>query len=61
LPIPQKLHKITRRLKSKEEVEHYFPGFLAFVDCSEQEIPRPKNKLRRRRIYTTLVRKRNTQ
>ncbi len=53
MPIPQKLHKITRRLKSKEEVEHYFPDFLAFVDCcSEQEIPRPKNKLRRRIYYS---------
>ena len=31
--------KITRRLKTKEEVEQYFPGFMAFTDCSEQPIP----------------------
>lgn len=53
LPIPQKLYKITRRLKTKEEVEKYFPGFMAFVDVTEQPIPRPtKNRLRRRLYYS---------
>jgi DDE superfamily endonuclease len=52
LPIPQKLYKVTRRLKTKEEVEQYFPGFLAFVDVTEQPIPRPENKLRRRIYYS---------
>jgi hypothetical protein len=33
-----------QRLKTTEEVEQYFPGFMAFVDCTEQPIPRPKNK-----------------
>ncbi len=32
---------ITKRLKTPEEVEQYFPGFLAFIDCTEQQIPRP--------------------
>ncbi len=46
--IPQKLYKVTKRLKTKEEVEKYFPGFMAFVDVTEQPIPRPtKNRLRR--------------
>lgn len=52
LPIPQKLYNVTRRLKTKEEVEQYFPGFMAFTDCSEQPIPRPKNRLRRRLYYS---------
>ena len=43
LPIPQKIYNITKRLKTKEEVEQYFPGFMAFIDCLEQPIPRPKN------------------
>lgn len=59
LPIPQKLYKATRRLKTKEEVERYFPGFLAFVDVTEQPIPRPKNRLRRR-IYYSGKRKKHT-
>jgi hypothetical protein len=34
--IPQKIYKITKRLKTpEEEVEKYFPGFLAFIDCTE--------------------------
>ena len=38
VPIPQKMHKTTKRLRTLEEVEQYFPGFIAFVDCSEQPI-----------------------
>ena len=50
LPIPQKLYKITKRLQTLEEVKQYFPGFIAFVDSTEQQIPRPvdKNKIKER-------------
>ena len=45
IPLPKKLYKRTkRRLKTIDEVEGYFPGFKAFIDSTEQEIPRPKNK-----------------
>ncbi len=60
LPIPQKLYNVTKRLKNREEVEQYFPGFMAFTDCTEQPIPRPKNRLRRRLDYTIQERERNT-
>ena len=30
VPIPQKIYNITKRLKTPEEVEKYFPGFLVF-------------------------------
>ena len=42
----KKLYKCTkRRARTIDEVgEEYFPGFKAFIDSSEQEIPRPKNK-----------------
>ena len=39
-------------MKTKEEIEQYLPGFLAFIDCTEQQIPRPKNKVRRRLYYS---------
>ena len=33
VPIPQKIYSITKRLKTPaEEVEKYFPGFIAFTD-----------------------------
>jgi hypothetical protein len=52
LPIPQKLYKVTKRLKTKEEVKEYFPGFMAFTDCTEQPIPRPKNRIRKKKFYS---------
>ena len=58
LPIPQKLYNATKRLKTMEEIGQYFPDFLAFIDCTEQQIPIPKSKVRRRQ-YTFQARKRN--
>ena len=52
LPIPQKTYPITKRLQTKEAVEKYFPGFLAFTDCTEQQIPRPVDNKRRNAYYS---------
>lgn len=52
LPIPEKFCNITKRLKTPEEVETYFPGFLAFIDSTEQQIPRPVDKERRKMYYS---------
>ena len=59
VPIPQKIYGITKRLKTTEEVEQYFPGFLAFIDSTEQQIPRPVNK-KRRKVYYSGKKKRHT-
>ena len=50
LPIPQKIYNITKRLKTPEEVEKYFPGFLSFIDSTEQQIPRPIDNKRKKDI-----------
>src|SRR6478735_4701257 len=52
IPIPQKIYKITKRLRTPDEVEKYFPGFLAFVDTTEQQIPWPIDKNRRKIFYS---------
>jgi hypothetical protein len=52
LPIPQKTYQITKRLKTPEEVEKYFPGFIAFTDCTEQQIPRSVDKNKRKIFYS---------
>jgi len=52
LPIPQKIYNITKRLKTPQEVEKYFPGFLAFIDSTEQQIPRPIDKRKRKEYYS---------
>ncbi len=43
---------ITKRLKTPEEVEKYFPGFISFTDSTEQQIPRPVDKERRKMYYS---------
>ena len=52
IPIPQKTYNITKRIQTPEEVEQYFPGFLAFIDSTEQQIPRPTDKDRRKTYYS---------
>jgi hypothetical protein len=60
LPIPERLYKITKkRLRTPDEVEQYFPGFLAFIDSTEQQIPRPVDK-RKRKAYYSGKKKRHT-
>jgi hypothetical protein len=52
LPTPQKLYQRSRRIGSLKELEAVFPDLKAFVDATEQEIPRPKNKRRRKSHYS---------
>ncbi len=52
LPTPKKLHDKARRLQTLEEIEAMFPGLKAFLDATEQEIPRPKNKKKRKTHYS---------
>lgn len=52
LPIPQKIYKLTKRLKTPDEVEKYFPGFLSFIDATEQQIPRPTDNKRKKEYYS---------
>ena len=37
LPIPQKIYNITKRLKTLDDVEKYFPGFIAFVYATQNK------------------------
>jgi hypothetical protein len=48
LPLPRKEHHRVKRLQSIDEIEALFPGFKAFLDATEQEIPRPHNKRKQR-------------
>ena len=52
IPLPKKMHEQAKRLGTMEEVERFFPGFKAFVDATEQEIPRPKNAKKRKTHYS---------
>ncbi|MER5175536.1 MAG: transposase family protein [Candidatus Nitrosocosmicus sp.] len=59
IPILQKIYNITKRLQMPEEVEKYFPGVLAFIDSTEQQIPRPESK-ERRKMYFSGKKKKHT-
>src|SRR5215475_6417725 len=52
IPLPKTIYRRTKRLRTTEEVEQYFPGFKAFIDSTEQEIPRPKNNRKRKNYYS---------
>jgi transposase len=52
LPLPKKQQEKVRRLQTLDEVEAMFPGFKAFLDATEQEIPRPKAKRKRKTHYS---------
>ena len=52
LPTPKKMKERVKRIGSLEELEEIFPGLKAFVDGTEQPIPRPKNKRRRKSYYS---------
>jgi hypothetical protein len=52
IPLPKKLYKHVRKLRTIDEVEEYFPGLKAFIDSAEQEIPRPKNKRKKKSYYS---------
>ena len=52
LPLPKKQQEKARRLQTLEEIEALFTGFKAFLDATEQEIPRPKSKLKRKTHYS---------
>jgi hypothetical protein len=60
LLIPQKLYKITTRLRTPDEVEKYFPGFLSFIDCTEQQIPGPAVDKKRKKDYYSGKKKKHT-
>jgi hypothetical protein len=48
LPLPRKEHDKIKRLETIDEIEALFPGFKAFLDATEQEIPRPHDKRKRK-------------
>lgn len=59
IPIPAKKYESAKRATTIQELQQYFPELKAIVDASEQPIPRPKDK-RKRRTHYSGKRKRHT-
>jgi hypothetical protein len=60
VPIPKKIHNLTRRLRTLEEVKEYYPELRAFIDATEQEIPRPKKDKEKRKTHYSGKKRRHT-
>ena len=59
LPIPQKVYNITKKLRTPEQVKKYFPSFLTFIDCTEQQqIQRPADNKRKKERKISIQAKR---
>jgi len=52
IPIPERITKQTKRIHDLDELLKLYPEMKAFIDATEQEIPRPKNKRRRKNYYS---------
>lgn len=59
IPLPKRVHKKTKKVGDLNELLNYFPDVKAFLDATEQEIPRP-NKNKRRKSYYSGKKKRHT-
>jgi hypothetical protein len=59
IPLPKRVHEATKKINDEKELLKYFPEMKVFLDATEQEIPRPKNK-RRRKSYYSGKKKRHT-
>jgi hypothetical protein len=44
--------RLTKRLRTPPEAERHFPGFIAFTDSTEQQIPSPENRRREKMHYS---------
>ena len=50
--MPEKVYKRTKKINSPEELFELFPELKAMIDGTEQEIPRPKNRKKRKTHYS---------
>jgi hypothetical protein len=57
LPLPRKLHEKAKQLQTLDEITAMFPEFKAFTDATEQQIPRPTDKRKRRTHYSSKTRR----
>lgn len=52
IPIPAKKYADSKKLKTIQELQQFFPDLIAITDGTEQQIPRPKNKKKRKTHYS---------
>lgn len=52
IPIPAKLYADSKKISDMQQLELFFPELIAMTDGTEQPIPRPKDKRKRKTHYS---------
>ena len=52
LPIPAKKYADSKKINDITQLQEFFPDLIAITDGTEQQIPRPKNKKKRKTHYS---------
>lgn len=52
IPIPVKMYSDSKKINSLTQLQEFFPELIAITDGTEQQIPRPKNKKKRKTHYS---------
>ena len=61
IPIPTKKYADSKKLKTIQELQQFFPELIAITDGTEQQIPRPKDKRKRKSHYSGKKKKHTVQ
>lgn len=52
IPIPSKLYSDSKKISDITQLQEFFPDLIVITDGTEQPIPRPKNRIKRKTHYS---------
>ncbi len=52
IPIPSKFYADSKKINDISQLHQFFPEFIAITDGTEQQIPRPKDRTKRKTHYS---------
>ena len=52
IPIPTKMYSDSKKINDITQLHEFFPELIAITDGTEQQIPRPKNRTKRKTHYS---------
>ncbi len=61
IPIPSKLYADSKKISNIQQLQEFFPELIAITDGTEQPIPRPKNKKKKKTHYSGKKKKHTVQ
>ena len=52
IPIPAKIYANSKKINNISQLQEFFPNLIAITDGTEQQIPRPKNRTKKKTHYS---------